>query len=343
MIRSWIRRLGGGRREPDRVDRAAVTREVRRIELNARRLVDSHALGAYESIFRGHGIEFSEVRSYQPGDPFQAIDWKVTARMRRPFVKRFVEERELTVLLVVDVSGSTGFGTRGKLKRQLAVEVAGVLTLAAMRAQDRVGLLLFTDRCEKFVRPVRGRNRTLRLLYELLAFRPEGRGTDLEGALDTAARLLPVRSIVFVISDFAVPGAMATPAGGGARAADGGGGRAGLSRALTALARRHDLVAIDVRDPAEERLPEAGLLEVEDPETDRRAVVDLSNRRVREALAERARRDEARLASLLRRAGAERVVLRTDRPYAVDLHAFFAARARHKRRLAPAPAARRRR
>lgn len=332
MIRAW---LGGRRRERPAaaVDRAAVAREVRRIELKARRLVDSHALGAYESIFRGHGIEFSEVRAYQPGDPFQAIDWKVTARMRRPFVKRFVEERELTVLLVVDVSGSTGFGTRGKPKRQLAVEVAGVLTLAAMRAQDRVGLLLFTDRCERFVRPVRGRNRTLRLLYELLAFRPEGRETDLEGALDTAARMLPVRSIVFVISDFAVPGITDGEAPGSGE---------GLSRALTGLARRHDLVAIEVRDPAEEALPRAGLLEVEDPETGRREVVDLSDARVRETLTRRAAVEEERLAATLRRAGAERISLRTDRPFAADLHAFFAARARRKRHLSPAVRGRRR-
>lgn len=333
MRPSWLR----GRR-PERataeVDRVALAREVRRIELKARRLVDSHALGGYESIFRGHGIEFSEVRAYQPGDPFQAIDWKVTARMRRPFVKRFVEERELTVLLVVDASGSTGFGTRGRLKRQLAVEVAGLLTLAALRAQDRVGLLLFTDRCEKFVRPIRGRNRTLRLLYDLLGFRPEGRGTDLELALDTASRMLPVRSLVFVISDFAVPGI----SGGGEPGDD---GHAGLVRALTALSRRHEVVAIDVRDPAEEALPEGGMLEVEDPETGERAVVDLSDHGVRRTLARRAAEEDARLEKALQRAGAERLVLRTDRSYAVDLHAFFSARARRRPRASIAARGRR--
>lgn len=321
------------RRVATEVDRDAVAREVRRIELKARRLVDSRALGAYESIFRGHGIEFSEVRAYQHGDPWQAIDWKVTARMRRPFVKRFVEERELTVLLVVDMSGSTRFGTRGTLKRQVAVEVAGILTLAALRAQDRVGLLLFTDRCEKFARPIRGRNRTLRLLYELLAFQPEGVGTDLESALDTASRVLPVRSIVFVISDFAVPEFLDP--------ADPVAAVGGLSRALTALSRRHDVVAINVRDPAEEALPVAGLLEVEDPETGRRVVVDLADRRVREAVARGAAEEDARLDTALLRAGAERLTLRTDRPYAVDLHAFFAARARRRPRSSIAGRARR--
>ena len=326
MIRSWLR---GRRREREvaGAERVALTREVRRIELDARRLLDSHALGAYQSVFRGHGIEFSEVRSYLPGDPFQAIDWKVTARMRRPFVKRFVEERELTVMLVLDVSASTNFGTRGKLKGRLAVEVASVLILAAMRSQDRVGLLLFTDRCEKLVRPLRGRNRMQRLLYDLLAFRPKGRGTDLEGAIDTAAWVLSVRSIVFVISDFAVPDVAGDTADG-----DGNGHRRGLSRALTGLAHRHEVVAIDVRDPAEEALPEAGLLEVEDPETGRRVVVDLSDRRVRETLTRRTVAEDERLAATVRRAGVEWITLCTDRPYVVDLHTFFAARAKRKTR-----------
>lgn len=296
-----------------------MARQARRIELAARRLVDSHALGSCESIFRGHGIEFSEVRAYAPGDPFQAIDWKVTARMGRPFVKRFVEERELTVLLVVDASASTAFGTRGRLKRQVAVEVAGFLSLAAVRAQDRVGLLLFTDRPERFVRPVRGRHRTLRLVYELLRFRPEGRGTDLPAALEAAGRALAVRSLVFLISDFAVPGV------------SGSEGEGELTRSLRKLARRHDVVAIEVRDPAEERLPAAGWLEVEDPETGRRRIVDLGARATRERLTRRAAREEERLGAILRRCGAERVVLRTDRPWDVDLYAFFVARGRRRR------------
>lgn len=303
------------REPPDRrpaLDRDALTRQVRRIELKARRLMDSPALGQYESIFRGHGIEFSEVRAYQPGDPFQSIDWKVTARMRRPYVKRFVEERELTVLLVVDVSASQEFGTRGALKRQLSADVAGVLTLAAMRSQDRVGLLLFTDRIERYVRPLRGRNRSLRLLYELLAFRPEGRGTDIGEALTTAARLLPVRSLVFVLSDFA------------------GGGE--LTRPFLALSARHDVVAVEVRDRAEERIPEAGWVELEDPETGRREVVDLADRRVREALEERARGEERALDDALRRARVDRLRVRGDEPYEAALATFFAARARRPRR-----------
>lgn len=337
--RSTARRLFQRRsRTPEgqEVDRAALVREVRQIELKARRLVDSHALGAYESIFRGHGIEFSEVRAYQAGDSFQTIDWKVTARMRRPFVKRFVEERELTVLLIVDLSGSTAFGTRGRLKRDLTVEVAGVLCLAAMRSQDRVGLLLFTDHVEKYARPVRGRNRTLCLLYDLLAFQPEGRGTKMALALDTASRLLSVRSLVFVLSDFVAP---ASPE------SDGGDDvleeREAVARSLVGLARHHDVVAIEIQDPAEKRLPKAGLIEVEDPETERRLVVDLSDPGVREGLERRAEAEESELAALLRRSGVEQLRLSTDRPYTAELYAFFASRVR-RRRVGPDTLARRR-
>ncbi|MDT8368852.1 MAG: DUF58 domain-containing protein [Longimicrobiales bacterium] len=300
---------------------AVLVQEVRRLELRARRLVDSHALGPYKSVFRGHGIEFSEVRAYEPGDPFQSIDWKVTARMRKPFVKRFVEERELSVLVVVDISASTGFGTRGMEKRRLATEVAGVLILAAMRAQDRVGLLLFTDRCEKIVRPLRGRNRTLRLLYDLLAFEPEGRGTDLEGAILAADRVLSTRSIVIVLSDFALPEAAAEEG-------EVDGPRAAFLRALTGLSHRHDVVTIGVRDPAEASLPDAGFLDVEDPETGRRATLDLQDASVREHLERQAADEEEQMIRELLGTGADWLGLRTDRPYPVELHAFFAARER---------------
>ncbi len=293
-------------------DAADVVREVRRIDLQARRLMDSPALGSYESVFRGHGIEFSEVRAYEPGDPFQAIDWKVTARMRRPFVKRFVEERELTVLLAVDMSASTRFGTRAKLKRRLAAEVAGVLALAAMRSQDRVGLLLFTDRVERYVRPLRGRNRSLRLLHELLAYQPVRQGTDIPLALTTAVRLLRVRSLVFVLSDFVSP----TP----------------LTHSLLALSRRHDVVAVHLMDPGDYALPAQGLLELEDLETGDRRIADLASAGVREALAESGRQEADRLATTFRSCHVDRMTLRTDQPYVTELAAFFAARARQRRR-----------
>lgn len=300
------------RRPPDsaRSDRAHTAREVRRLELASRRLMNSSALGSYESVFRGHGIEFSEVRAYQPGDPFQAIDWKVTARMRRPYVKRFVEERELAVLLVVDVSASNDFGTRGSLKRDLVAQVASVLALAAMRSGDPVGLLLFSDRVEHFVRPARGRNRNLRLLHDLVRVRPEGRGTDIELALMTASRMLRARSLVFVISDFV--------------------GHTDLTKPFLGLAARHDVVAVDIHDPGELALPSSGWIEVEDPETGDRAIVDLSDPEVRERFERGAVESRADFESLLGRCHVDLLRVRTDQPFEAAFAAFFAARGRRR-------------
>ena len=309
MIRLWRKdAVEGGEQTLSSAELAA---RARRLELKARRLVDGRALGAYDSVFRGHGIEFSEVRAYQSGDPFSSIDWKVTARMGKPYVKRFVEERELTVLLVVDLSSSTEFGTRQRLKRELAFEVAGVLALAAARNNDRVGLLLFTDKVEWFVPPLRGRGRVLCLLYDLLRFRPEGKGTDLPQALDAANRYLKVRSLVFVISDFQ---------------------GTGPQRALRAASGRHDVVAIEIHDPAEFELPRSGLIEVEDPETGVREIADLADGVTRRRLRGLAEAEHERTVRAIRGAGIDRVELRTDQPYAAELAAFFGARARARRR-----------
>jgi uncharacterized protein (DUF58 family) len=269
--------------------------------------MENRAVGAYDSVFRGHGIEFSEVRAYQPGDPFQAIDWKVTARMGRPFVKKFVEERELTVLLAVDLSGSTDFGTRVRTKRELSLELAAVLGLAAARNNDRVGLLLFSDRVERWLPPRRGRGRLRQLLHVMASHRPEGKGTDVGLALTTAARSLKTRSLVFVLSDFQ------------ARS---------FRRELVAVSKRHDVVGLHLVDPGEMALPSAGLLEVRDPETGEPGVLDLGDSRTRDLLARAAQEREQQVALLFRQAGADRILLRTDRSYAADLAAFFASRAR---------------
>ncbi len=274
--------------------------------------MDNPALGPYPSLFRGHGIEFSEVREYQPGDPFQAIDWKVTARMRRPYVKRFVEERELAILLVIDVSASNEFGTRRALKRDLVAEVASLLALAAMRAGDPVGMLLFSDRVERYVRPARGRNRNLRLLHDLITVRPDGKGTNLELALVTAARMLTSRSLVFVISDFVGADDLAGP--------------------LLSLAGRHDVVALAVDDPAERTLPESGWVEVVDPETGARAVVDLGDAVVRERLAGRSAARERELEALCARCHVDLMRLHTNVPYEAGLAGFFTARGRRRLR-----------
>ncbi|MFW6039602.1 MAG: DUF58 domain-containing protein [Gemmatimonadota bacterium] len=280
---------------------------VRRLEIKARKLMENRALGAYDAVFRGHGIEFAEVRAYEPGDPFNAIDWKVTARVGRPYVKRFVEERELGVLLIVDVSGSSGFGTRRRTKRDLATEIAALLGLAAIRNNDRVGLMLFSDAVHVYRKPQRGRQRLRRLLHVLVSSRPEGGGTDIGLALRTAGRVLKTRSLVFILSDFR---------------------DSGFGRDLAAVSRRHDVVGFRLSDPAEHSLPKAGLIEVRDPETGAIGLLDLGDEGVRAAIAGRAAAREAAATRVLRRAGVDQLALSTDRPYAGELAAFFARRAR---------------
>jgi uncharacterized protein (DUF58 family) len=298
------------RRRPERTaspDAAALPALVRRLELRARRLMENRAVGAYDSVFRGHGIEFSEVRAYQPGDPFQAIDWKVTARMGKPFIKKFVEERELTVLLAVDLSGSTDFGTRVRTKRDLSLELAALLGLAAARNNDRVGLLLFTDRVERWLAPRRGRGRLRQLRHVMASHRPEGRGTDVGLALQTAVRSLKTRSLVFVLSDF-----QGTE----------------FIKPLTAASRKHDVVGLHLVDPGERSFPRAGLVEVRDPETGQYGVLDLGDPTTRQELASLEEARERQVEEQFRRAGADRLLLATDRSYAAELAAFFAGRAR---------------
>ena len=299
----WRRRTRPVRRTmpiPDATD-------VRRLEIRARKLMENRALGAYDSVFRGHGVEFAEVRAYQPGDPFQAIDWKVTARMGRPYVKKFVEERELSVLIAVDLSGSLDTGTRGSTKRQLALEVAALLGLAATRNNDRVGLLLFSDRLERWIRPRRGRGRLRQLLHVLVTQDPAGKGTDLGLAFRTLVRALNTRSLVFVISDFRAPD---------------------FHRELAVAGKKHDVIGIQLDDPAERKPPSAGIVEVVDPESGRTSLLDLGSAEVRAEIERRSEERESQLAGMFMRAGCDRVVLRTDRPFAADLAGFFARRAR---------------
>ncbi len=300
-----------GRRPPDPPSAQQVGDLVRRLEIKARRLMENRAVGAYDAVFRGHGIEFAEVREYAPGDPFNAIDWKVTARAGRPFVKRFIEERELNVLLAVDVSGSTEFGTRGLTKKDLATEVAALLGLAAVRNNDRVGLLLFSDTIEMYIRPRRGRQRLQHMLHQLVSHTPSRPGTDVGLALRTAGRVLKTRSLVFVLSDFR---------------------DAGFRRDLTALSRRHDVVGFHLTDPGERTLPSAGLLEVRDPETGRVGVLDLGDPGVRDNLTKIATRRIEQVSRTFRRCACDQLMLQTDRSYAAELATFFARRARARLR-----------
>lgn len=287
-----------------------VLRQVKLIELRTRRLVSSLFSGEYRSVFRGQGIEFAEVRAYELGDDFRAIDWNVSARMGSPYVKTFEEERELTVLLVVDRSGSVDFGAP-RTKQSVAVEVAAVLALAAARHNDRVGAVLFADQVETVVPPAKGRRHALRVIRDLLAFQPKTRGTNLAAALAYASRLLTHRAIVAVVSDFR---------------------STGWEPPLFRLAGRHEVVAITVDDPRELELPDAGWIELEDAETGERRLVDTSDQRTRLAL--RFAEEERRLARgrTLAAAQVDEVALRTDVPYAQALRDAFARRARRLNR-----------
>ena len=289
---------------------AEVLRQVRRLELRTRRVVDTRFAGEYRSVFKGQGLEFAEVREYQPGDEVRAIDWHVTARMGRPFVKRFEEERELTVLFVVDVSASTGFGTGVRTKLDVARELVAVLALTAARHNDRVGLLLCTDRVERVVPPRKGRRQALRLLRELLMATPLPRGTALAPVADTLARLLPHRAVLFLVGD-------------GIEPAD--------ERGLARLAQRHDVVAVTVQDPAERELPDVGPALLQDPETGATAVVDTSHPAVRAQFARQRAASDAARERLLARLGVDEVRLEVGHGILSALQGLFRSRLRRRR------------
>jgi uncharacterized protein (DUF58 family) len=283
-----------------------ILKQVKTIELRTRGLVGSIFAGEYRSVFRGQGMEFAEVRAYQAGDDFRSIDWNVSARLGTPFVKTFTEERELTLFLVVDQSGSTRFGDPVS-KGGLAVEVAAVLALAAAFQSDRVGALFFTSEVEHVVPPQKGRRHALRVIRDLVAFEPRGRTTNLAASLTYAGRLLRHRSIVVLLSDFFAEG---------------------WERPLRRLAARHEVVAITVEDPRERTLPDAGWIELDDAETGRRVLIDTGNRALRqrvERLAERRREDRRRVLSA---AGVDHLELETGADYKLPLRRHFAMRAR---------------
>lgn len=284
----------------------AILKQVKAIELRSRGIVSSLFAGEYRSVFRGQGMEFAEVRQYEHGDDFRAIDWNVSARLGHPFVKTFIEEREITLLLVVDQSGSTHFGTP-RSKAAIAVEVASILALAAATTNDRVGALLFAEKVERVIPPGKGRRHALRVIRDLVAFAPGGRRTDLAGALRYATGLLKHRSIVVVLSDFLARG---------------------WEQPLRQLAVRHDVVAVAVEDPREADLPDAGWIELEDAETGARLVVDTGERQVRgrfRALAEKRREERNRAFAA---AGVDQVQITTHTDYAQALRRTFAQRAR---------------
>jgi uncharacterized protein (DUF58 family) len=311
-----------------------ILKKIRQIEIRTNRLVSETLAGQYHSVFKGQGMNFDEVREYQPGDEVRSIDWNVTARMNHPFVKKFVEERELTLMLVVDVSGSGRFGSHGQSKRELAAEIASVLAFSAIRNNDKVGLILFSDEIEKFIPPRKGRRHVLRVIREVLFFEPQRRGTDLNGALEFLMRVTPHRSITVVISDFiGSPGAASS--GGKPRQ------RAHLML-LESLAqasqtmlrhanRRHDVVAVQVTDPCELELPDLGRLVLRDAETGEVVEINTGDERKRAAFAQRQAQAQADLARVFRSSGIDAIRLRTDQPYGAELGKFFETR--EKRRM----------
>ena len=277
---------------------------VRRIEITTRQLVEDGLAGEYHSVFKGRGMEFDEVRQYIPGDDVRTIDWNVTARTGEPYVKSYVEERELTVMLAVDVSRSGDFGTRNWFKRELAVELAAVMSIAATTNNDKVGLLLFTDKVELLVPPMKGRSHVLRMLRDLLAYEPVGTGTDIRLALDTIYVLLKRRSIVFLVSDFlADPGA--------------------YRQAMLVTNRRHDVVAFDISDPMEREIADVGIIALEDAESGHRRWVDTGDRQWRREFSERVARLDAEKSGVFASAGVDHVRVGTERDYLAEVGGFF--------------------
>ena len=288
-------------------------RKVRRIEIRTSHLVSDVLAGQFRSAFKGRGMEFEEVRPYQYGDDVRSIDWNVSARTGFPHVKLFREERELTVMLAVDLSGSLAFGSHAQLKRELAAEIAATVAFSAIRSNDRVGLVCFTDRVERVVPPRKGSRHVLRIVRDLLAFEPERRGTDIGGAIAEANRMLSRRSVLFVVSDWRSAGVTAA-------------GREPWEDALRIARMKHDVIPVVVHDRRESTLPDVGLMEFEDLETGERVVADLGSRRVRDRFARMAEAERALLDDTLRRLRCEAIRVETGGDVAEPFRAFFARR-----------------
>jgi uncharacterized protein (DUF58 family) len=293
------------------VNTAELAHKVRLLEIQTRHLVNDIFSGEYESVFKGRGVEFAEVREYQPGDDVRTIDWNVTARRGSPYVKQFAEERELTVILAVDGSASTRFGTQGALKRERAAEVAAVLGLAANRNNDRAGALLFAEGIERYVPPKKGKTHVLRLVRDILSFDPPARGTDLVGAVRFLTRVLHRRSVVFLLSDFLDEG---------------------YEKPLAALAVRHDVIALVLEDRRDSHLPDVGLIEVVEPESGMRRWLDTSSARVRDAYERVAEETTAARRAAFQRAGIDAVPLDTLADWVDPMRRFFEARERARTR-----------
>jgi uncharacterized protein (DUF58 family) len=284
-----------------------IIRKVRRIEIRTKKLVNDVFSGEYHSIFKGRGMEFEEVREYQPGDDIRIIDWNVTARYGYPFVKKFTEERELTVMLLVDASSSGEFGTAQRMKGEIAAELCSVLAFSAIKNNDKVGMIIFTDKIEKYIPPKKGSSHVLRLIREVLYFKPEDQRTDINCALEFLGRIIKRRCVVFLVSDFL---------------------NTGFEKMLSIANKRHDVIAIKIVDPREIELPNVGFIELEDTETGEEILIDTKDSEVRRSFKEYATREQTNLDMNFRSINLDNIQILTDRSYVEPLMAFFKARAK---------------
>jgi uncharacterized protein (DUF58 family) len=283
-------------------DTKQILREIKKIEIKTKHLVDGLLQGAYHSIFRGRGIEFSEVREYMAGDDTRAIDWNVTARMNQPFVKEFIEERDLTVYIVLDVSASNEFGSK-KSKKQTAIELAASLMFAVLRNNDRVGLCLFTKEVEKFVYPRKGKKHTLKLIRETVSFNPTYKTTNLGQTLFFLSKVVKKRSIIFIISDFLT--------------------KENFERPLRILRNKHDVIAVNINDIREEEIPDIGYIELEDEETGEQLLLNTSDEEFRKNYVKLIKEKNNELNNLLKKLGVDLIQLRSDEPFEMPLRKFF--------------------
>lgn len=284
-----------------------LARKIRYLQIYTSKAVNDTLAGEYESVFKGRGMEFDEVREYQVGDEVRSIDWNVTARMGHPYVKRYVEERELCVMFLVDLSASGAFGSTKQMKNEVAAELCALLAFSAIKNNDKVGLIVFTDRVEMFIPPAKGTTHVLRLIRELLGFRPRQTQTDIGAGLEYLGRVTAKRSVVFLVSDFL---------------------GSGYEKPLHVLSRRHDVIAVSITDPREVALPNVGLVELEDAETGEWVVVDTGSAAVRRQYERLGAANQGRLRDLFRSMAVDQIEVRTDRDYVTDLVRFFRTRER---------------
>ena len=288
-----------------------ISKKIRYIQIYTSKAVNDMLAGEYHSVFKGRGMEFDEVREYRSGDEIRSIDWNVTARMGEPYVKRFVEERELTVIFMVDLSASGSFGSVHKLKNEISAELCALLAFSAIKNNDKVGLIIFTDQVEMFIPPAKGTTHVLRLIRELLEFSPGRSGTDIGAGIEYLARVTNRRAVVFLVSDFIGDG---------------------YEQKLRVIGKRHDVIAVSVTDPRELNMPNLGLVELEDSETGKTVLLDTSSKAVRNKYKKKCRERRSRLSEMLRSMDIDRVEIISDQDYLAELVKFFRTRERRLRK-----------